>query len=131
MRGVVFHQNEAAGRKTRAQGQVQGAFVSGGERADEGHAVHSVARHSGQAESRFDGVVRKLARFVPARDFLLLHGRRERAIFQDRASRFVEQTTESENDHFDFFSILAQVSRNATVRLKTGFSVVLSGSTEK
>ena len=39
---------------------------------------------------------------------------------QDRASRLVEQSTESENIHFDFFSILAQVSRSATVLLKTG-----------
>ena len=31
----------------------------------------------------------------------------------------------------DFFSILAQVSRSATVRLKTSFSGVVSGSTEK
>ena len=57
------------------------------------------------------------------------------AILQDGARGVFIQAAQAENDHLDFFSvffsILAQVSRSATVRLKTSFSGVESGSTEK
>ena len=131
MRGVMFHQHQTAGGEAGAQGQMQFTLVSGAEGADQRDAIHRFAIHAGQAQGRFNGIVREFAGFIAARDFLLFHGRRQRAVLQHRAGRFVEQTTESENDHFDFFSILAQVSRSATVRLNTGFSAVLSGSTEK
>src|SRR5450432_4177770 len=110
---------------------MQGALLSSGKGTDQCHAVHGIAGHASQCQSRFDGLVRKLARFMPAGHFLLFHGRGEGAMLEHRAGRLIEQTAESENYHFDFFSILAHVSRNATVRLKTGFSAVLSGSTEK
>ena len=65
------------------------------------------------------------------RDFFLFDRRYEIAILQYGAGRVLQDTTQSENDHFDFFSILAQVSRSATVRLKTSLSGVESGSTAK
>ena len=41
------------------------------------------------------------------------------------------EPTDSDNDHASRFSIFAHVSRNATVRLKTGFPGAESGSTQK
>ena len=61
----------------------------------------------------------------------LLNGRCQAAVLEHRASRFVKQTPKSENVHFDFFSIFAQVSRNATVLLNTGRPEVESRSTQK
>ena len=131
VRGVVFHHHQAAGWEiARAGPDAVRSRVRCEGRTSATQSTASLG-DAGQAQSRFDGFVGKLARFVPARDFLLFHRRRELAVLQHRAGRVVEQAAESENDHFDFFSILAQVSRSATVRLKTGFSGVLSGSTEK
>src|ERR1700674_5756918 len=67
----------------------------------------------------------------PARDLLLLNGAHQFPVLQNGAGGLAENPAESENDHLDFFSIFAQVSRRATVRLKTRFCGVVSGSTEK
>lgn len=64
-------------------------------------------------------------------NFLLLNGRHQLAVAEQRTSGVPENPAQSENDHFDFFSIFAQVSRNPTVRLNTGFASVLSRSTQK
>ena len=51
---------------------------------------------------------------------------------ENRARGLVQDAADAQNDHFaNAFSILAQVSRNATVRLNTSFSAVESLSTQK
>ncbi len=61
-------------------------------------------------------------------------GGREFAVLEHGGGGIAEKAADSEDDHFGClprFSILAQVSRSATVRLKTGLPGVESGSTQK
>ncbi len=66
---------------------------------------------------------------------LLLDGGDQLAVQDDRTGRIPFQAADAENDHFPFafcaFSILAQVSRSATVRLNTFVATLLSASTQK
>ena len=72
---------------------------------------------------------------LAARNLRFFHGGKDFSVFQQRAGCVVEQPSQTNDDHFDFFSdvfsILAQVSRRATVRLKTGFAGVESLSAQK
>ena len=66
--------------------------------------------------------------------FRFFHGGGQFAVFQNGGGRIAQYAADSQDDHrppFSRFSIFAQVSRSATVRLKTSLPGAVSGSTEK
>ena len=140
---MMLHHHDAAIGKSRAQLQVQGSFRPEGQRAHEHHGIHVLRRHACQGQTRghglfgqFRGSVRARLQSLPAQ-LRFFDGRRQTTIAQDGASRVAQNAADPKNDHFAFgppccaFSIFAHVSRNATVRLKTSFPGVESGSTQK
>ena len=93
---------------------------------------------AGHAQARRDGVAPAARRGCSARraSFLLSTAATSSPSFKSAQAASFEHAADSENDHFAFvpfcaFSILAQVSRSVTVRLKTGVPGVESGSTQK
>src|ERR1700686_1284938 len=102
-----------------------------GERPHQSDAVHIRGSSLSKLQRHGDRFVGQPPGGWPARDLLLLNGGHQFAVLQNGAGGLAENPAESENDHLDFFSIFAQVSRSATVRLKTNFCGDVSGSTEK
>ena len=105
------------------------------ERAYQRDAVHIGRRETGHFQRARNSGLRQSAGRQLARHFTFFDRRHQFAVLQHRAGGVFIEAAQSENDHLDFFSdffsILAQVSRSATVRLNTSFSDVVSGSTEK
>ena len=81
----------------------------------------------------FDGGGREAPRLRPPRQFRLFDRGRDAAVLDDGGRRVAQDSTYSEDVQLAFprFSIFAQVSLRATVRLKTGLPGVVSGSTQK
>jgi hypothetical protein len=82
-----------------------------------------------------NGGLRQSARRRLASHLPFFDRRHQLAILQHCTGSILIEAAQTHDDHLDFFSdffsILAQVSRSATVRLKTSSSGVVSGSTEK
>ncbi len=133
---VMIHQRHPARRKARAQLQMHVFFGSGGHRPRHRDAVDRVGFHFRQREAggnRFFGKVLAFAARTP-RDFGFLNRCDQLAVLQNGAGGVAQDAADSQNDHAlpcCAFSILPQVSRSASVRLKTSFSAVESGSTQK
>ncbi len=140
MSGVVVHEHDAAVGELRPHRKVLGAFRSGSDRAYDGDRIHLLVRGAGQLQAHGNGLFRQLSRMELPRQFALFRRADQDAVLQDGRRRFVQNSADAENDHgyaldapcpFCAFSIFAQVSRRATVRLNTSRSGVLSGSTQK
>ena len=134
VRHVMFHQHHLGAREPIPKLQVEGPFRPLGVGPDDGHAVDFASPHARDAETFRDGVDGQFRGLKSPRHLLLFDRGDQFAVFQNGASSVVEQTADPENDHpfsFSVFSILAQVSRSATVRLKTGLAGVESKSTQK
>ena len=133
---MMIHQHDAAVRELRAKREMQRVLGPGRERPRDGDTVHLVRGHVGEAEARSDRLLRQLTGPCPPGDFFLLYGAGQFAILQHCGCGIAQDAADSQDDHarvvpFCAFSILAQVSRNCTVRLNTSFSAVESGSTQK
>ncbi len=118
-------------RKLVAQSHVQLRFRAARDRTHDRDAIDLITGRFGQPQTFFNSGLRKSAWPLPARHLRFFHRRQHFTVLQKRASRVVEQTSQTKDDHFDFFSILPHVSRSATVRLNTGFSGVESLSVQK
>ena len=135
VREVVLHDHDAAVGKLRAQFQVQIGLRNG---ADDGDGVHLFGLGAGEMKAGGDGVLRHLVEAAPvgaaADEFRFFHGGDQLAVLEYRGGGIAQHAADSEDDHLDClprFSILAQVSFRATVRLKTGLPGAESGSTQK
>src|SRR5437879_3180459 len=136
MRAMMVDQRHPAVRKTRPQVQMQPAFLRRRNGTDHRHTIHFFSPDARQLETHGDGLLRKPARLhLPApHEFRLLYRRDQLPVAQNCARCVVENAADSQNDHrfpCCAFSILAQVSRSATVRLKTSFPPDESASTQK
>jgi len=133
---VVLDDGDAAVGELGADLEVE--VVGGGDRTDYGDGVHVAGPGAGEVEAPGDGVCGKLAGGLPvgavARELGLFDSGYEVVIFEDGRGGIAEQAADPEDDHLGFeprFSIFAQVSFRATVRLKTGAPGLVSGSTQK
>ena len=132
----MVDQRHSAVGETRPQLEVQSAFRRRWNGPRHGHAIHILGAHLGQVEAHFDGFFGQLAsgRAHTPRQFRFLHRRQQVSIAQNGAGSVAQNPTDSQKNHFFpccAFSILAQVSRSPTVRLKTSLSGVESLSTQK
>src|SRR5689334_14963243 len=92
-----------------------------------------------QIEATRDGTVRQfglVGTLLLPRELGLLDGGNQFSVLEQSAGGPAEQSAHSQNDHFFLpapsrCSILAKLSRRATVRLNTMRSSVESGSTQK
>jgi hypothetical protein len=85
------------------------------------------------AKAGFDGGGREASRLRPPRQLRLFDRGRNAAVLDYGSRRVAQDSADSEYVQLAFprFSILAQVSLRATVRLKTGLPGIVSGSTQK
>ncbi len=108
-------------RRTRRQGPRQS------------HVIDIFRDNARDAKAGFDGGSREAARLRTARQLRLFDGGRYAVVLHYSGGCVAEYSADSENVQLAFprFSIFAQVSLSATVRLKTGLPGVVSGSTQK
>src|SRR5204862_4713902 len=112
-------------------------FARRRQRPHDRDAVYVFGLDAGERETGAHGFLRQSARMAASREFGFLDSRGQFAVLQQGAGGVAQNTADSEDVHrgvvapFCAFSILAQVSRNTTVRLKTRCSGVESLSTQK
>ncbi len=103
-----------------------------GERPHNRNAFHRIAVGSGQTQTLRNRRLGQPAGPPHMIELVLFDRCLQLAIFQYGTRRVPQQPTQAQNHHYLVFaSILAHVSRSATVRLNTSFSRELSGSTAK
>ncbi len=132
---VVLDDDDPAVGKAGAQFEMKVRVRNG---TDDGDGIDLFRLRAGELEAGGDGVLRHFIEAAPMGaapdEFRLFDGGSEFAVLEYCGGGIAEKSTDSEDDHFGClprFSILAKVSLSVTVRLKTGFPGVESGSTQK
>ncbi len=110
-----------------------GSAEPGGKRSGQRYVVDIFRSDSGDAQAGCDRGFGEASGLRTARELGFFDGGGDAAVLYDGGGRVAQHSTDSEDVQFPVprFSILAQVSFRATVRLKTGEPGVESGSTQK
>ncbi len=103
------------------------------QRPRQSYVVYIFRPDACDAETRLDGCRGEPPRLRASRQLRFFDCGRYAVVLQYGGGRVAEYSADSEDIQLAFprFSILAQVSLRATVRLKTGLPGVVSGSTQK
>ncbi len=130
MRRMMIDRDDAGFRK-HAQRDRQRR--TGRQRSGQRYIVDIFRRDSGDAQAGRDRGFGEATGLRTARELGFFDGGGDAAVLNDGGGRVAQHSADSEYVQLPVprFSILAQVSFNATVRLKTGDPGVESGSTQK
>ena len=87
-------------RKLLAESKMKVRFRPARERPHYGDTLYFGARRIGEAQALIDGSLGHLARAEGARHLILLDGRSKLTVLEDRASRVVQESANSEDRHW-------------------------------